>query len=156
MPRLDPNNIKIHPTTMTIQKIMNMDINMPEVSFAGDGDYYYKVCKASEVIENIIIGLPLRPIWLTVTADSTYTFVTDLHVIRSIKDFWDNKFKICASDFLPEECYATFDKLPRHIQRRIEETIVTVYIIDPGTPEAERQNIIKRLNTFFKVGNGNI
>lgn len=154
MPKLDPNNIKIHPTSMTIQKIRNMDINMPEVSFAGDGDYYYKVCKASEVIENIIIGLPLRPIWLTANADSTYTFVTEMHTIRSIMDFMDNKFTICESAFLPEECYATFDKLPRHIQRRIEETVVIVYIINPSTPEAERQSIIKRLNNVAEIWKG--
>ena len=154
MSKLDANNIKIHPTTMTIQKIMNMDITMPDVSFVGDGDHWQKVCKASEVIENIIIGLPLRPIWLNAEDDSTYTFITELHVIRSIKDFMNNQFEICISQFLPAEYYTTFDKLPRHIQRRIEETVVTVNIIDPGTTEAERQDLIKRLTNVAEIWKG--
>lgn len=153
MPKLDANNIKIHSTTMTIQKLMNMDINMPEVFFVGDGDHWQKVCKASEIIENIIIGLPLRPIWLNAEND-TYTIITELHVIRSIEDFMNNQFEICIAQFLPAEYYTTFDKLPRHIQRRIEETVVPVNIIDPGTTEAERQNLIKRLNNVAEIWKG--
>jgi hypothetical protein len=138
MSRLCANNLSIHSDVLTVQKFMDRDIVIPNIIFP--------LRRASEIIENIIIGLPLSPVWLKVNSDSTYTVVNELHTVRSIKEYMTNEFRICTSAYLPSECFVTFDELPRHIQRKIQETLLTTYIIDPKTPEATQLDIIDRLN----------
>jgi hypothetical protein len=52
-----------------------------------------------------------------------------------------------SMEFLSEYNGATFEKLPRPLRRRIEETQVTVNLIQPGTPSKVKFYIFRRINT---------
>jgi hypothetical protein len=50
-------------------------------------------------------------------------------------------------EFLDQLKGMHFDKLPRNMIRRIKETQVPVYLIQPGTPDEVKFNVFKRINT---------
>jgi hypothetical protein len=59
----------------------------------------------------------------------------------------DGTLELSQLEFLRQFEDMKFQQLPRPMQRRIEETQVTVSLIQPGTPEDVRYYLFKRINT---------
>jgi uncharacterized protein with ParB-like and HNH nuclease domain len=132
--------------------ILNPDFQRKEV---------WKEDKKSQLIESLMLKIPLPMFYVSADERSNYTVVDGLQRLSTIRSFVlgdeylknkkevdkGNGFKLEKLEFWKNYEGKTFKELPIHIKNSILEAEFTFTVIDPGTPEEVRRNIFKRLNT---------
>ncbi len=108
--------------------------------------------KMSRLIESILIRFPLPPFYFDASNDENWLIVDGLQRLSAIRKFViekDNRKKLRLSglEYLGKFQGYDYEMLPRTYQRRIDECPLTLFLIQPGTPETVKYSIFKRINT---------
>ncbi|WP_428629946.1 DUF262 domain-containing protein [Sphingopyxis sp.] len=145
----DPSKIRVTTEPRTIDLLVRR-INHGEIDLAPAFQRrarLWKLHKKGQLIESILLRIPLPVFYVSATEDDLWAVVDGLQRLTTIHDFMSDAFPLSGLEYLEQLDGMTFSKLPRPMQRRIEETSLLINIIQPGTPDEVMINIFRRLNT---------
>ena len=102
----------------------------------------------SQLIESLILRIPLPAFYFDGSDNAMWIVIDGLQRLTALKEFFvDKTLKLVGLEFLKDLEDLTIDDMPRAYVRRMKETQIITYIINPGAPINLKYNIFKRINT---------
>jgi len=108
--------------------------------------YTWDIKRQCELIESIIMGIPLPVIYLFEGNDGRKQVVDGLQRLTTMLRYINDEFALSGLKVLAEENGKKFSKLDPLLQGKIEDCQIQVYIIQPPTPEQLKYDIFDRVN----------
>lgn len=100
----------------------------------------------SELVESILMGIPLPVIYLFETRNGKKQVVDGRQRIGTVIDFLNDKIRLGDLRILPQFNGLSFSMLPPIMQGIFEDYQLNCYIIQPPTPERVKYDIFDRVN----------
>ena len=145
----DPMKIRVDTRQITIDLVLKR-IEYKELDlvpdFKREAGIWTNDAK-SRLIESILIRIPLPAFYIDATDDDKWLVIDGFQRLTALKQFIiDKSLRLTGLEYLTELENKKYDELHRKYQRRIIETELTLFTIEPGTSLAIKYNIFRRIN----------
>lgn len=106
----------------------------------------WKNKQKAELIESVLMGIPLPIFYLNETKDGQLVVVDGRQRLTTFFSFLNNEFKLSELRILPDlsDCY--FKDLDEKLQANLEDFQLTAQVIKPPTPDRIKFDIFDRVN----------
>ena len=148
----DPSKIRINHQNVNLgfllEKLEHEEIDL-NPDFQREGNLWDDV-KKSQLIESILLGLPLPSFYFGVDSKSNKWQVVDgygLQRLSTFQSFWiDESLSLIGLEFLQQYTGLNKSKLSRADLRKISGFKINFYVIEKETPKEAKFLIFERLN----------
>lgn len=110
-------------------------------------DFVWDVGRQSKLIESAILRIPLPVFYLAETRDGKIVVVDGLQRLTTFHRFQKGGFALTGLAFAKQLDGKRFADLPTSMQNRLEDTPLTLYLIDAKVPEDAKYEIFERVNS---------
>ncbi|GHD60281.1 DUF262 domain-containing protein [Jeongeupia chitinilytica] len=114
-------------------------------------DFVWPVTNQSRLIESCIMRIPLPVFYVAESPDGRIAVVDGLQRLTSFHRFLNGDFALVLKTGEDQPHHPLdgkkFDDLPIQLQERIEDTQLTLYILDVKAPERAKLDIFERVNS---------
>ncbi len=139
-------NIKIVPLTIgqLVDKLQYEEVKIPEYQRKSG---LWDPKRKSRFIESLMLRLPIPLFYFDERELDIWWVVDGLQRVTTIREFvLDKKFKLSNLEFLKKLNGLGWDDLERNYQRNINQSQITINLIQKDTPEKVKHNIFRRIN----------
>ncbi|MEH2076067.1 MAG: DUF262 domain-containing protein, partial [Nostoc sp.] len=145
----DPTKIRIETRQISVDYLMHrIRNNEIELSPEFQRKSVWNKIAQSRLIESILLRIPIPAFYIDATKEEKWLVIDGLQRLTTLKEFMiDKKLKLTGLESFTLFNGKIYDEIPRNYQRRIEETLVTVIFLEPGTDSEFKQAIFERINT---------
>jgi hypothetical protein len=111
-------------------------------------DFVWDLTRQSRLIQSALMRIPLPVFYLAEQPDGRVVVVDGLQRLTTFYRYLNDTFPLSGlSDSGIELNGKYFDDLPPKFQNRLEDTNLTLYLIDAKVPERARLDIFERVNS---------
>ena len=110
-------------------------------------DFVWKPARQSKLIESCIMRIPLPVLYVAEGTDGRIVVVDGLQRLTTFVRFINDELKLTGlgeGHPLDGKCYSD---LPVNLQERVEDTQLTLYILDKNAPQRAKLEIFERVNS---------
>ncbi len=145
----DPSKIKVDREPMSVFQVLRK-ISLAEIVLNPDfqRNLVWDPVRRSRLIESALLRIPLPAFYFDGIDANRWAVIDGLQRLSTLQDFVTKRnFRLHGLEYLSSAEGKTFGELPRGMQRDLEETQVTLFIIRPETPPEVKFTIFYRINT---------
>jgi hypothetical protein len=146
----DPAQIKVDREPMSVFQVLRK-ISLGEIVLYPEfqRNLVWDPVRRSRLIESALLRIPLPAFYFDGVDANRWVVIDGLQRLSTLRDFMTSRsFRLQGLEYLGRPADGkTFDELPRGMQRDLEETQVTLFIIRPQTPPEVKFTIFYRINT---------
>lgn len=155
LPGYGPEDIYVENKPFSLRQIVDL-IETRDIDLTPNfqRNFVWDRTRQSQLIESILLGLPLPSIYLSQYDDGILTIVDGLQRINTIYRFMRDELTLTNLEYLKECNGLTYSKLitvlsPLRV-RRFGQTQISCFVIDWRSPSQLKYDLFRRLNTGGK------
>lgn len=142
------DDVMVRSESRTVSEIVKrIDAGRYAMSPDFQRDFVWPTTKQSKLIESCIMRIPLPVLYVAEGDDGRVTVVDGLQRLSTFQAFLSNRLKLVGLGRDHPLNGKHFNDLSVGLQERIEDTQLTLYILDKKAPEAARLDIFDRVNS---------
>lgn len=148
------DSVFVRTETRTVSEVLKrIDAGRYDLNPEFQRDFVWPLDKQSRLIESCLMRIPLPVFYVAEAKDGRIIVVDGLQRLTTFYRFLRNEFALAGlgntEDETKQEHPLTgtrFNDLPVNLQERVEDTQLTLYILDAKAPERAKLDIFERVN----------